>query len=96
MPTCSAGSFATAVRRKSASGDSSWQNNTRYLPPLAALKSNLTLGDFYIPGDLFDSLRVRGVSLASDMKMRPNSQQGFSPVVHGVARTNAPEGNAER
>ncbi|MCK6712065.1 fimbrial biogenesis outer membrane usher protein [Enterobacter cloacae] len=76
--------------RKSASGDSSWQNNTRYLRrPLAALKSNLTLGDFYIPGDLFDSLRVRGVSLASDMKMRPNSQQGFSPVVHGVARTNA-------
>ncbi|MEJ1494805.1 fimbria/pilus outer membrane usher protein, partial [Escherichia coli] len=57
--------------RKSASGDSSWQNNTRYLRrPLAALKSNLTLGDFYIPGDLFDSLRVRGVSLASDMKMR--------------------------
>ncbi|WP_430495529.1 fimbria/pilus outer membrane usher protein, partial [Escherichia coli] len=35
--------------RKSASGDSSWQNNTRYLRrPLAALKSNLTLGDFYI------------------------------------------------
>ena len=40
VPTCSAGSFATAVRRKSASGDSSWQNNTRYLRrPLAALKS---------------------------------------------------------
>ncbi|EOZ9572863.1 fimbria/pilus outer membrane usher protein [Enterobacter hormaechei] len=76
--------------RKTASGESSWQNNTRYLRrPLASLKSNLTLGDFYIPGDLFDSLRVRGVSLASDMKMRPNSQQGFSPVVHGVARTNA-------
>ena len=71
--------------RKTASGESSWQNNTRYLRrPLASLKSNLTLGDFYIPGDLFDSLRVRGVSLASDMKMRPNSQQGFSPVVHGV------------
>lgn len=76
--------------QKSASGDSRWQNNTRYLRrPLASLTSNLTLGDFYIPGDLFDSLRVRGVSLASDMKMRPNSQQGFSPVIHGVARTNA-------
>lgn len=76
--------------RKTARGDSRWQNNTRYLRrPLAPLTSNLTLGDFYIPGDLFDSLRVRGVSLASDMKMRPNSQQGFSPAVYGVARTNA-------
>lgn len=73
------------------SGESSqWQNNTRYLRrPIPALKSNLMMGDFYTPGDLFDSLRVRGVFLGSDINMRPNSQQGFSPVVHGVARTNA-------
>lgn len=76
--------------QKADGSDSRWQNNTRYLRrPLASLTSNLTLGDFYIPGDLFDSLRVRGISLASEMKMRPNSQQGFAPVIHGVARTNA-------
>ncbi len=80
----------SSIWRKAASGESSWQNNTRYLRrPLASLKSNFTLGDFYIPGDMFDSLRVRGVALESDMNMLPNSQQGFSPVVHGVARTNA-------
>lgn len=76
---------------RKASGDSGhWQNNTRFLRrPIAAIKSNLTLGDFYSPGDLFDSLRMRGVALASDMNMRPDSQRGFSPVVRGVARTSA-------
>ncbi len=69
---------------------SHWQNNTRYLQRgFADIKSNLTAGDFYSPGDLFDSVRIRGVALASDISMRPNSQQGFSPVVRGVAQTNA-------
>ncbi|WP_415915772.1 fimbria/pilus outer membrane usher protein, partial [Serratia marcescens] len=26
---------------------------------------------------------------ASDINMRPNSQQGFSPIVRGVAQSNA-------
>lgn len=47
------------------------------------------MGDFYSPGDLFDSIRVRGGALASDINMRPNSQQGFSPIVRGVAQSNA-------
>ena len=44
---------------------------------------------FLFAGDLFDSVRMRGVALASDISMRPNSQQGFSPIVRGVAQTNA-------
>ncbi|MEW7001518.1 fimbrial biogenesis outer membrane usher protein [Serratia ureilytica] len=44
---------------------------------------------FLFAGDLFDSVRIRGVALASDISMRPNSQQGFSPIVRGVAQTNA-------
>ncbi|WP_268605477.1 fimbria/pilus outer membrane usher protein, partial [Escherichia coli] len=64
--------------------------NTRYVQRgFAAIKSNLTMGDFYSPGDLFDSIRVRGGALASDINMRPNSQQGFSPIVRGVAQSNA-------
>ncbi|MDR2288459.1 MAG: fimbrial biogenesis outer membrane usher protein, partial [Serratia marcescens] len=69
---------------------SHWQNNTRYLQRgFADIKSNLTAGDFYSPGELFDSVRIRGVALASDISMRPNSQQGFSPIVRGVAQSNA-------
>lgn len=76
--------------QKTAGNSGNWQNNTRYLRhPIAPLKSNLMLGDFYTPGDLFDSVRTRGVSLASDRQMRPNSQQGFAPVVRGIAQTNA-------
>lgn len=70
--------------------ENNWQNNTRYLQRgFADIKSNLTVGDFYSPGVLFDSVRIRGVALASDISMRPNSQQGFSPIVRGVAQTNA-------
>lgn len=76
--------------RKASGQDGKWQNNTRYVQKgFAGIKSNFTAGDFYSPGELFDSVRMRGVSLASDINMRPNSQQGFSPVVHGVAQTNA-------
>ncbi|EOW0440662.1 fimbria/pilus outer membrane usher protein [Providencia rettgeri] len=67
-----------------------WKNNTRYLrKSLPIQKSNFIAGDFYSPGNLFDSIRVRGASLASDINMRPTSQQGFAPVVRGVAQTNA-------
>ncbi|HBO23433.1 MAG TPA: usher protein FimD [Providencia sp.] len=67
-----------------------WQNNTRYIrKSLPMQKSNLLVGDFYTQGNLFDSMRIRGVSLASDINMRPSSQQGFAPIVRGVAQTNA-------
>ncbi len=70
--------------------DSHWRNNTRYLQRgFSSITSTLTGGDFYSPSNLFDSIRLRGVSLASDTNMLPNSQQGFSPVVRGVAQTNA-------
>nr|SAY42552.1 putative outer membrane usher protein ElfC precursor [Serratia marcescens] len=76
--------------RSSSRQGNDWQNNTRYVQRgFAAIKSNLTMGDFYSPGDLFDSIRVRGGALASDINMRPNSQQGFSPIVRGVAQSNA-------
>ncbi|AKG68307.1 Heat shock protein E [Serratia fonticola] len=69
---------------------SQWRNNTRYLQrSFSSFTSTLTGGDFYSPGNLFDSLRLRGIALASDLNMLPNSQQGFAPVVQGVAQTNA-------
>lgn len=67
-----------------------WQNTTRYVQQgIASIKSDFKAGDFYSSSELFDSIRLRGVSLASDVNMLPNSQQGYSPVVRGVAQTNA-------
>lgn len=37
----------------------------------------------------FDSVRFRGVRLWRDMQMLPNSKQNFTPVVRGVAQSNA-------
>ncbi|MFO2462308.1 fimbrial biogenesis outer membrane usher protein [Pseudomonas sp. 15FMM2] len=76
--------------RKSSSQSLKYQNNTRYLQKnIASIKSTFKLGDFYSAGDLFDSIKVRGVALTSDINMLPSSKQGFSPIVRGVAQTNA-------
>ncbi|MGH8044077.1 MAG: fimbria/pilus outer membrane usher protein, partial [Stenotrophomonas sp.] len=53
------------------------------------LQSTLTLGDTFTSGQIFDSVGVRGVSLATDDRMRPDSMTGFAPTVRGVAESNA-------
>ncbi|MDF3931448.1 fimbria/pilus outer membrane usher protein [Pseudomonas citronellolis] len=56
---------------------------------VTALKSQLTLGEYYTPSDLFDSVPYTGVQLASDERMLPDSQRGFAPAIRGTAETNA-------
>ncbi|HID8544199.1 TPA: fimbria/pilus outer membrane usher protein [Escherichia coli] len=75
---------------KSQETSGKWTNNTRYLERgVAALRSIVRIGDSYSSNDLFDSLRFRGISVGTDMRMLPDSQQSFSPVVRGVAQSNA-------
>ena len=69
---------------------SGYQSSATYVQrELSPLKSQLMLGEIYTPGELFDSVRLRGASLFSDDRMLPDSQSGFAPVVRGVAETNA-------
>jgi len=56
---------------------------------IAPLKSELTLGDAFTDGMMFDSVGFRGAQLATDDRMYPESQRGYAPVVHGMAYTNA-------
>lgn len=56
---------------------------------IISLKGQLTIGDSNTSSDVFDSLSFRGVQLASDDDMLPESQRGYAPVVRGIARTNA-------
>ncbi len=53
------------------------------------IKSQLTLGDSYTDGTIFDSFGVRGVQLGTDDRMYPESQRGYAPTVRGIANTNA-------
>ena len=56
---------------------------------IVPLSSQLTVGDAFTSGQLFDGISYRGVQLASDPRMLPDSQSGYAPVIRGIARTNA-------
>lgn len=56
---------------------------------IAAIRGQLTLGDAFTEGRIFDSVGFRGVQLTSDDRMVPDSQRGYAPVVRGIANSNA-------
>lgn len=70
--------------------DSDWQHISTYLErDVPFLQGELTAGDSYTSSALFDSLPFRGLQLASDDNMLPDSMKGFAPTIHGIARSNA-------
>lgn len=67
-----------------------WQTIQAYVQrDLSSLRAQLTIGDSFTDGQVFDSYGIRGVQLATDDRMLPQSLQGYAPVVQGVAQTNA-------
>lgn len=71
-------------------GEDRWDSINTYLQrDVIPLKSQFTLGDSTSPSDVFDSVPFRGAQLASDDDMLPESMKGYSPVVKGIANTNA-------
>jgi outer membrane usher protein len=56
---------------------------------IAPLKSQLVIGDAFTDGTMFDSIGFRGVQLASDDRMYPESQRGYAPTIRGTANSNA-------
>lgn len=64
-------------------------SNTYLQRNVASLRSELSLGEISSGGDVFDGIPFRGVKLESDDAMTPSSQRGFSPVITGVAQSNA-------
>lgn len=67
-----------------------WQGVGMYAQhDVTRMRAQLTVGDSFTSGRLFESTGFRGVNLATDDRMRPDGQNGFAPVVRGVARTQA-------
>ncbi|MDF3838546.1 fimbrial biogenesis outer membrane usher protein, partial [Cupriavidus basilensis] len=56
---------------------------------IAAIRSQVVLGDAFTDGTIFDSIGFRGVQLASDDRMYPESQRGYAPTIRGIANTSA-------
>lgn len=53
------------------------------------IKSEMTAGETFTSGNIFDSVSFRGIRMATDERMRPDSLRGFAPVVRGLADTQA-------
>lgn len=67
-----------------------WMTSGAWLErDLTRWQSELTLGDTFTSGDVFDAVQFQGISLASSDAMLPDSQKGFAPTIRGIARTNA-------
>jgi outer membrane usher protein len=71
-------------------GQQNYQDAATYVQrDLPSLASQLTIGESYTSGELFDSIGYRGVNIATDDRMLPESLRGYAPTVRGVANTNA-------
>ncbi|WP_339539283.1 fimbria/pilus outer membrane usher protein [Pseudomonas sp. RA_15y_Pfl2_54] len=69
---------------------STFKSNRSYLQhDLTALKGQFSAGDIFSDADLFDSVRYRGLKLASDDGMRADSERGYAPVIRGIAQSSA-------
>ncbi|WP_432225661.1 fimbria/pilus outer membrane usher protein [Enterobacter wuhouensis] len=72
------------------SGSAGWDAIASTLQrDIKTLKSQLEMGQTYTNGELFDSVQMTGVKLETDTSMLPTSQQGFAPVVRGIANSDA-------
>ncbi|WP_426162373.1 fimbria/pilus outer membrane usher protein [Pseudoduganella sp. R-32] len=71
-------------------GRRSFDNISTYVQrDLPSLQSQLRVGDAFTDGAVFDSIGIRGLTVATDDNMLPDSLRGYAPLIQGVARTNA-------
>ncbi|MBX8611830.1 fimbrial biogenesis outer membrane usher protein [Pseudomonas cichorii] len=64
-------------------------NRTFAQRDITALKSQLTLGETFTDSQVFDSVRFKGATMASDDGMLSDSERTYAPVIRGTAETNA-------
>ncbi|STO59119.1 fimbrial usher protein [Canicola haemoglobinophilus] len=70
--------------------DKKYQSVETYLrKAVPTLKSEILIGDIGTSGHLLDGFSLRGIRLGSDDRVLPTSQQGYAPVVQGIAKSNA-------
>ncbi|SFR95171.1 outer membrane usher protein [Dyella sp. OK004] len=71
-------------------GGAHYQSNATYAQhDIPEWKAQAAAGEIYTAGDIFDSVRLRGARLYADQRMLPSSEQGYAPIVRGVATSNA-------
>ncbi|WP_410516546.1 fimbrial biogenesis usher protein (plasmid) [Pantoea allii] len=67
-----------------------WQRIKTYAErTVIPFRSNLIIGESTTEGTVFDSVGFRGIQMATDDNMYPDSMRGFAPVIRGMAESNA-------
>lgn len=62
---------------------------TKVFRDIKSIRSRFEAGNISTRSNIFDSTKLLGAQLTSDDSMLPSSQQGFAPVIHGIAKSNA-------
>lgn len=76
--------FSTYQKNGATSGE--WKSVDTYVQrALGETMAIATLGDGTTSSDLFDAISYRGVSVATDLDMLPDSARNFAPVIRGIA-----------
>ncbi|MBK5008054.1 fimbria/pilus outer membrane usher protein [Pseudomonas sp. S32] len=76
--------------RDTGDGKSRWTHSNTYAQrDLPDNRGNITFGETLSNGEVFRSQPFKGVQLASDMGMLPDTFQSYAPVIRGVAQTRA-------
>ncbi|ECH9262335.1 outer membrane usher protein [Salmonella enterica subsp. enterica] len=71
-------------------GSSSIEFQDRYVQrDIAALRSQLVIGESSTSGESFDTVNFRGVRLYSESQMLPPQLASYAPTIRGVANSNA-------
>lgn len=80
----------TLTYRDSDQTTGQWHSQNLYaMKSIKKIDSIFRVGDDATSNEIFDSVFFRGASLYSDTSMLPDNQQGYAPVVRGIARSNA-------
>ncbi|MFK0094927.1 fimbria/pilus outer membrane usher protein [Pseudomonas sp. NPDC090592] len=76
--------------RRDDEGRQSWDRSSTYAQhDLPGTWGNITLGETFTSSDVFRSVPVVGVRLASDFDMLPDAMRSYAPTLRGVAQTRA-------
>ncbi|MDI9239887.1 fimbria/pilus outer membrane usher protein [Lysobacter sp. LF1] len=82
--------FRQSLTGSHTAGDTKWRTLSAHAQrDIPKWKSQLTIGDSFTSGELFDSIGYRGIRVATDDRMLPQSMRGYAPVVRGTANSAA-------
>lgn len=76
--------------RQGSQGETEWTRAQAYAQrDIPGTRANLTIGETFTEGDVFRSVPITGVRVASDMGMLADNQRGYAPIIRGVAQSRA-------